>query len=175
MSNGEIAMKLITTKVRLTWLLAGLVLSVLSMSPAHAQDGATHNKAAQDAMEATGATARLDQILPQLAAFAKAGLIANRPDIEAEISAVVDEVAISLAPRRGALEQEIIGVYTQNFTQEELEQIAGFFNSEAGQKFLGQTPLIFKEIDEISSVWRNGVNRDLNNQVAEKLKEKGLQ
>ena len=52
---------------------------------------------------------------------------------------------------------------------------AAYLASPKGQKFLGQTPLIFKEIDEISVVWRNGVNRDLNKQVAEKLKEKGLQ
>ena len=53
-----------------------------------------HIKAARAAMAATGATERLDGILPEIAAFTKAGLIANRPDIEAEISNIVNEVAI---------------------------------------------------------------------------------
>lgn len=134
-----------------------------------------HKQAARDAMAATGATDRLDNILPQLASFTKAGLIANRPDIEAEISDTVDEVAISLAERRGVLEQEIVDIYTQNFTQEELKAVTVFFSSEAGTKFLRRTPVLFKEVDQISAVWRNGVNRDLSQQVQEKLKEKGLQ
>ena len=168
-------MKMIFAKARVVLLFAGLVVPATFASSSYAQDGSSHNKAAQAVMEATGATSSLDQILPQLAAFAKAGLIANRPDIETEISALVDEIAISLAPRRGALEQEIVAVYTENFTQQELEQISGFFSSDTGQKFLEQTPLLFKEIDEISAVWRNGVNRDLNKLVQEKMIEKGFQ
>ena len=49
---------------------------------------------------------------------------ANRPDIESEISDTVDEVAISLASRRGDLEKEIVDVYTRKFTQAELESIS---------------------------------------------------
>jgi hypothetical protein len=133
-----------------------------------------HRQAARAAMEATGASVRLDSILPQLASFQKAALIANRPDIESEISDTVDEVAISLASRRGDLEKEIVDVYTRKFTQAELESISSFFSSETGIKFLTNTPILFREIDEISAVWRQGINRDMTKEVTEKLKEKGL-
>ncbi|MGI9352151.1 MAG: DUF2059 domain-containing protein [Rhizobiaceae bacterium] len=134
-----------------------------------------HTAAARAAMVATGATARLDKILPELAEFTKAGLIANRPDIESEISTVVDEVAISLAPRRGPLESEVAAIYTKLFTREELESIGSFFSSEAGEKFLSLTPGLFREIDEASKVWRTGLTRDMAQKVQEKLKEAGLQ
>ena len=134
-----------------------------------------HLQAARKAMAATGATDRLNKLLPELASFTKTSLIANRPDIESEISTIVDEVAISLAPRRGPLETEVAGIYTAKFTQQELEVIAEFFSSEAGNKFLTQTPLIFREIDQIAAVWRQGVARDLGEQVREKLTAAGLQ
>ena len=86
-----------------------------------------HLQAAKSAMQATGATERLDGILPEVAAFTKTGLIANRPDIEAEISQIVDEVAISIAPRRGPLEDEVALIYANLFSAEELTQIESFF------------------------------------------------
>jgi len=141
----------------------------------HAQEvTAEHRNAAIAAMEATGATDRLDKILPELAEFTKAGLIANRPDIETEISSIVDDVAIELAARRGPLETEVAALYTAKFSQEELELVAEFFKSEIGRKFLLATPGIFREVDSASRVWRDGVLRDMNKNVVEKLKEAGL-
>lgn len=134
-----------------------------------------HTSAAKAAMVATGATSRLDGILPEVASFAKAGLIANRPDIEAEISNIVDETAISLAARRGALEEEVAAIYTQLFTQAELESISAFFTSESGIKFLSLTPSVFQQVDEVSKVWRTGITRDMARTVQEKMKEQGLQ
>ena len=134
-----------------------------------------HLAAAKAAMSATGATSRLDKILPELAEFTKTGLIANRPDIEAEISSVVDDVAISLAPRRGPLEDEVAKIYTKLFSQEELEIIQVFFTSEAGNKFLNLTPALFQELDKAAKVWRTGLTRDMNEMVREKLKEANLQ
>ncbi len=134
-----------------------------------------HIKAARATMVATGATDRLDGILPEVATFIKAGLIANRPDIEAEINEIVNKVAISLAPRRGPLETEVASIYGNKFTQEELETIQVFFSSETGIKFLTQTPNLFREVDQVSKVWREGIARDMSQTVQEKMKEAGLQ
>ena len=134
-----------------------------------------HVKAARATMQATGATDRLDGILSEVANFIKAGLIANRPDIESEISDIVNKVAISLAPRRGPLEAEVAAIYGKKFSQEELETIHTFFASEVGIKFLTQTPFLFREVDEVSKVWREGIARDMGKAVQEKLKEAGYQ
>lgn len=134
-----------------------------------------HIKAARATMVATGATIRLDGILPEVATFVKAGLIANRPDIESEIDTIVNEIAISLAPRRGPLENEVASIYGNRFTQEELETIQVFFASETGIKFLTQTPTLFREVDQVSKVWREGVARDMSQAVQEKMKAAGLQ
>lgn len=134
-----------------------------------------HIKSARETMAATGATDRLDKILPEVANFVKAGLIANRPDIEAEISNIVNEVAISLAPRRGPLENEVAKIYGNQFTKEELDTIKVFFASETGIKFLNRTPFLFRDVDQVSKVWREGIARDMTNAVQEKLKEAGLQ
>jgi len=151
-----------------------VILGAMQMATAQ-EVSPEHIQAAKKAMVATGATSRLDGILPEVASFTKAGLIANRPDIEAEISNIVDETAISLAARRGVLEEEVAAIYTQMFTLPELESVATFFTSEAGTKFLSLTPNLFRQVDEVSKVWRTGISRDMSKAVQEKMSEQGLQ
>lgn len=163
-------------KIKMGTTALAVTLMVATSGGAFAQEiTPEHIKAARGAMAATGATDRLDKILPEVATFIKAGLIANRPDIESEISDIVNKVAISLAPRRGPLENEVATIYGNRFTQEELETIQVFFSSETGIKFLNQTPTLFREVDEVSRVWREGIVRDMGKDVQEKLKEAGLQ
>ncbi len=157
-------------------LAAAMILASAMSGTLLAQDvSEAHTEAARKAMVATGATERLDNILPGVAARVKTTLIQNRPDIEAEISATVDEVAITLAGRRGSLEEEVAKIYTQMFSEEELETITVFFSSETGNKFLSQTPFLFRSIDQASAVWSRGIARDLTKEVGDKMREKGLQ
>ena len=160
---------------RQTFVSFAIIISCL-FSYANAQEFTeAHLKAAKTAMQATGATSRLDNILLEVASFTKAGLIATRPDIEGEITNIVDETAISLAPRSAVLEDEVARIYATVFKEEELETIATFFGSETGIKFLRETPFLFRQVDEVSKVWRTGVTRDMAQMVQQKLKEQGLQ
>lgn len=157
-------------------LILSALIAIAGASAVNAQEiGAEHLKAAKSAMQATGATSRMDTILLEVASFTKAGLIANRPDIESQITEIVDEAAISLAPRQGSLEDEVATIYANMFSQEELTKIGEFFASEAGTKFLTATPGLFRQVDEASKVWRTGITRDLSQMVQQKLNEQGLQ
>ena len=78
----------------------GLALFVAAQ-PASAQDIAeSHLAAARSAIAALNATDQFDGILPQAAQALKAELIQKNPDLQADIIAIVDQVAFSLAARR---------------------------------------------------------------------------
>jgi hypothetical protein len=153
--------------------LAGLML--VSASIAQAQEFTpSHIEAAKRAISASSSTDRLDAILPQMAQNAKAELIRTRPDKEAVITEIVDAAAIELASRRGDLENEVAQVFARVFTEEELNEIADFYATPAGQKFLNESPVVLREIDRASQVWANGVQRDLGASVREKLVAAGF-
>ena len=133
-----------------------------------------HIVAARRTINASRSTTQLDQILPGMAERIKSELIRNNPDKEAQMSLIVDEAAISLAPRRGDLENEAAQIFARVFTIDELNAIADFYESEAGAKFLEQSPLILREIQRASQVWANGVQRDLGQIVQDKMTEAGL-
>lgn len=164
---------------RVTNAMAGLAMTlmlVLAMAGiARGQDiSEEHLKAAREAVAASKSTRTLDAILPQLAERSKTQLIDTRPDAAEQISTIVDDVAISLAPRRGDLEEEVARAYARIFTADELKEISTFYNTEAGKKLIEQTPVVARAIDQAARVWTNGIRRDLQQEVAKKLGEAGL-
>lgn len=146
------------------------------LGTANAQDiTESHLNAAKATLAAARATAGFDILLPNMGERLKQQLISNRPDAADQISIIIDEATIELAPRRGDLELEIARSYASIFTEEELIAITEFYVSEAGQKLIQETPTITGAMTQASRVWTSGVQRDLRLAVGKKIEEAGLQ
>jgi uncharacterized protein len=129
-----------------------------------------HLNAAREAIASLNVTDRYDNILPNLAERLKSQFIQASPNFQTQISAVVDEQALALAPRRADLEKEAATIYAKSFTVEELKSISTFFNTEGGKKLLNNQPLVSRELVRAAEIWANGISRDLTNQSSEKLR-----
>ncbi|MEN3791805.1 DUF2059 domain-containing protein [Fulvimarina sp. MAC3] len=131
----------------------------------------SHLAAARKAVDAIGATKEFDNILLNAANQTKAEFIPNNPDLQSEISNMVDDKALALAPRRAALETEIASVYAQLFTEAELNQISEFYGTEAGQKLIELGPQAARDSVAAANVWTNGILRDLRQSSLEGMNE----
>ena len=154
-----------------TLLAAVLVIAAVPATvPASAQEiSESHEAAAREALTASGASQPFDDILLRLGARVKDQLTNARPDLADRIGALVDDETIALAPRRGDLEREAAQIYAKAFTEEELREIARFYNTSAGKKILADGPIIARELTEASRVWTAGVQRDLQRNASEAL------
>ncbi|MEM9732990.1 MAG: DUF2059 domain-containing protein [Pseudomonadota bacterium] len=147
-----------------------LMLSAGFSTPVSAQElSESHLSAARKAISATRATATFDNILFNASAGLKNQLTAKSPDKADEISNIVDEEALALAPRRGDLEGEAARLFANTFTEAELNEIASFFGSETGGKYLNATPVLARELGKSARVWANGISRDLAANVQKRL------
>ncbi|MBS3647598.1 DUF2059 domain-containing protein [Pseudaminobacter sp. 19-2017] len=145
---------------------------VLLSLPAQAQEiSAEHLKAARAAVSAIKATEAFDNILPEAAAILKQNLIQKNPDMQEVIIKTVDDKTIALAPRRADLEKEAALAYAKVFTAEELNAIASFYQSPAGQKLITDGPLVVRELGKAADIWQRGVARDLAAEVGKSLDE----
>ncbi|WP_269929579.1 DUF2059 domain-containing protein [Aminobacter sp. HY435] len=143
----------------------------LTAFSAQAQEiGASHLKAAHDAIAAIHATDSFDGILPQAAAALKQQLIQQNPDMQELITQTVDENTLALASRRADLEKESALAYAKAFSEKDLTEIAAFYSSEAGKKLIENGPIATRELVKAADIWQNGIARDLAEQVGEKLK-----
>jgi hypothetical protein len=126
--------------------------------------------AAREAIKALSVTDRYDDILPTLAERLKAQFIQSSPNFQSQISTIVDEQALALAPRRADLEKEAATIYAKSFSVDELKSISTFFNTEAGKKLMSSTPLVARELGRAAEIWSNGISRDLAAQSTQKLR-----
>jgi hypothetical protein len=152
-------------------LAAGIAMAA-AVQPALAQDVAeSHLRAARAALASLGTTNMFDNVLPRAAQALKAELIQKNPDLQTLIIQTVDETAVALAARRADLEREAAMAYARSFDEQQLNEIATFYNSETGKKLISDGPIVIREIDRAAGIWQNGIARDLAQQVAIKLTE----
>ena len=148
---------------------AGIFLMTASL--AQAQDATPeHLAAARAAISAIGATDQFDAILPQAAASLKRELIQKDPNLEAIISATVDEQVLALAARRADLEKEAANVYAKVFSEAELKNIADFYTTDTGKKLIKEGPIATRGLVSAANIWQGGIARDLAVNVGEKMK-----
>ena len=154
---------------RLTAAIAATAI-LISAAPLAAQEiSESHLKAARAAITALKATEEFDMMLPQAAAALKGELTQKNPDLVQLISTTVDEKALALAGRRGDLEREAANIYAKIFTEQQLNEIATFYNGETGKKLLSDGNIVGREVLQAAQIWQRGIARDLAQAVGEHL------
>ncbi|AQS41789.1 MAG: Hypothetical protein BHV28_11010 [Candidatus Tokpelaia hoelldobleri] len=133
---------------------------------------ASQLQAARKAVAAIHATDQFDEFLPGIMVDLKNKWMGLYPNYEKEISAVVDEQALALTPRRTDLEKEAARAYAKQFSEKELNQIAAFYNTEAGKKLIEKGPVAMVEALNAYKIWRQGIAQDLDANVQKALQKK---
>ncbi len=155
--------------------LATMMVCAALASPASAQElSESHLAAARAAINGISATAPYDQILPSLAGSLQERLIQNNPDLEAQITQFVEEETLKIAARRADLETEAARAYAKAFSEADLQAIADFYATDAGQALLRNAPVVTREVAEAANVWRRGIERDLVEAVGTRLREANI-
>ena len=158
--------------LRTSLLALSIAMTLATGASAQEQPSEPHLEAAREAIGAIGATDQFDSILVSAALNLKSQLIQDNPNYETVIGATVDETALSLAGRRADLENEAARIYATLFTQEELQTIAEFYNTDAGQKLIANGPRATRGVLRAADIWSRGVGRDLAEAVGAKLQER---
>ncbi|MFE0014473.1 DUF2059 domain-containing protein [Mesorhizobium sp. NPDC059054] len=161
---------MLNNRVRRLSMMLATAAVVAFAAPSFAQEiSESHLKAARAAVSAIRATDPFDTILPQAAAALEAQLIQKNPDLQELISQTINAKALALASRRADLEKEAATAYAKVFSEQDLNNIATFYQSETGKKLLDSGPIVTRELVKAAEIWQNGVARDLAQQVGEAL------
>jgi hypothetical protein len=150
---------------------AALTFSVL---PSSADDSisASHLKAARAAIAAIKVTDQFDVILPVAAQQLKSDLIQKDPNLQDIIIKTVDEKTMALVSRRADLEKEAALAYARDFSEDELNAIAAFYNTPAGKKLIADGPIVMRKVNQAAEIWQRGIARDLAQSVGDALRGK---
>jgi hypothetical protein len=114
-----------------------------------------------------------DTVLPLLSQRVQNRLISLRPDLHDVISKAVQDVALRLAARRTDLDGAAALLWARAFTEEELNDIATFYTSPAGKKFVNLGPQLAQATIQVVQNWSNRVGEELLDKAREELKKQG--
>lgn len=150
------------------------VLVVPATAPVTAQEtySEEHLQHTREVMRALKVFNSFDQIIPGMAEQARALFVRNNPALAAEIEEATTNAALSLVPRRAELDRDVINLWAARFTEEEIEAISVFFNSEAGQKFAAQSGALLQDSAVTAKQWGDRLSVEIIDIVREDLEDK---
>lgn len=86
-----------------------------------------------------------------------------------EVAIVVEEIALSLAPRRSELNNAIYRIWAAKFTEEELKELAAFYKTPLGSKLLSSIKEITGRSVQAGRAWQDGIGVEMVSLVQEEL------
>jgi hypothetical protein len=164
-------MKLIKSFPRGAVLGAAMMAAGFVASGAAAQEAVSesHLAAAKQVAVVTKVLEPFDDILPILAEQTRTAFIQSEPTRAEEISEVVQNVALTLAPKRAELNSLVYKAWADNFTEEELKQLAEFYSTDLGQKLTEKIPTITQYSVGAAREWQDKISTEMVTMVQEEL------
>ncbi|WP_346912666.1 DUF2059 domain-containing protein [uncultured Roseibium sp.] len=154
---------------------ATLVAAALFPVTVNAQDeqiSEAQLEAARSVVVANKALNAFDEILPLMAEQTRTIFIQADPIRSEEVSALTNEVALQLAPKRKDLNEMIYNIWARRFTVEELQQLAEFYNSPLGQKLATETPSITALSIGAARQWQDQISTEMVGLVRDELQKR---
>src|SRR4029453_9225429 len=105
---------------------------------AHAQQqpSATSLILARELVEAKGAMRLFNPVISGVIEYHRNLFTQTNPNLGRDLSEVAQKIHAELAGRRAELEQQIVRVYAQYFTEQELKDAVAFYKTPLGKKLI---------------------------------------
>ncbi|ADZ71179.1 DUF2059 domain-containing protein [Polymorphum gilvum] len=155
-------------------MVAAMVAGGLSVPQAVAQEiSQSHLAAARRAVVGAGALSSFDEILPILADQTKTVFVRADPALTPIIDEVTTEVALKLADRRSELNRTVYEVWARRLTEDELNKIGEFYESDLGKKLTSMAPELTALSIGAARQWQDRLSTEMVAMVREELEKRG--
>ncbi|MEM9221052.1 MAG: DUF2059 domain-containing protein [Pseudomonadota bacterium] len=141
--------------------------------PADEDFEASHLRAAQNVISLIGGDVTFDDILPRIANQTRAVFTRTNPALTREIEVAVNEAALAMVPRRIELSKTLQLIWARRFSEEELNQLAEFFNGPLGSKYVEMFPIVSALALGASKQYEQVISAEMVNETRDRLREAG--
>ncbi len=130
--------------------------------------------AARDLLEAAGAAKQFEAVMPMLMAQMQGLFFKMKPGAEKEIKDVFGEMGKRFANRRSEMFDEIAALYAEKLSTKEMREIAAFYRTGAGARFIAITPELTQRSMAIGQRWGQKIGKELEADARQELKKRGV-
>jgi len=128
--------------------------------------------AARELIQVMRATDQFKALLPTILQALKPAFVQGRPEMEKDFDAVLPAINDVAARRVNELAEALAVIYASNFSVAEIRDIAAFYRSPTGQKFLAQQQVIARESLVAGQRWAQTLSSELREAIGEQLRKR---
>lgn len=121
-----------------------------------------------------GLKASVDLIVPVLFGEFEKNIVVNRPELKDPLHQVLVSLVPEFSKGEPAVLADVAHVMATKMTEPELKEVAAFYETPTGQKFVQNEPAFIAELQISGRNWRQKLSNDLLTRVREELKKKGV-
>jgi uncharacterized protein len=129
--------------------------------------------AARELIQVMKATDQFKVLLPTIMQALKPAFVQGRPEMEKDFDAILPAVNEVAARRVSELAEALAVIYASNFSVAQIHDIAAFYRSPTGQKFLERQPVIAQESLVAGQKWAQALSFELREAIADQLRKRG--
>jgi uncharacterized protein len=154
----------------------GVALAVALSGAALAQSAnisPEHLALARAVIDFTGANKSFDNVIPQLIQEARNLVLTTNPQVKNDLDAIIPGLQEELGKNQEELLNSISRVYATKFTEDELKEIAAFYESPVGKKLTAATPDMLRESLGEMREWAQKMSALVMTRIRDELAKKG--
>jgi hypothetical protein len=154
---------------------AMLALAVAAVAvPAHAQQPSPAAlAAARDLMEVKGVKNLVEPVVVGVVEQTKSVILQTNPGLGKDLDEVGAQLRAEYAPRTAEMANEIVRLYAQRFTEQELKEALAFYKTPTGKKLLEEEPKILDETYGRIQQWAGRLQGEVMGRVRTEMKKRG--
>ena len=157
------------------------VLIAVFLSVALGQSAIAQPKPSEDAMtaarafvEASGAAAQFDQVMPLIADQMSKAFRSLAPNRASEIDETMAEVVKRFISRKSELIDEIAAIYADKLAVDDLREITKFYQSGAGRRMVEILPEVTRRAAAVGQTWGQRIGAEIASEMRRELKKRGI-
>jgi uncharacterized protein len=153
------------------------VTALLAAAPSFAQTAAEPTAAqialGRDVVIGSGISRSFAVLVPQYLDQIGTRLTQTRPDLIRDLNTVMEQIKPEFEKRVDSLVDQSARLYAQRMSEDQLKQVAAFFKSAAGVKYVETQPAVLNDLFVAMQNWSQQLSVDMMTRVREEMKKKG--
>jgi hypothetical protein len=133
----------------------------------------SHVEAGRQVVIGSGMARSYSIFVPQIVTQVRTNLTRQRPELVRDLEESLKEVQIQAAREEDQLTTVLGRMYASRISEAELKEIAAFFASPAGQRYVASQPVMLEDIYRTIQGWAQQMNEFIPNQVRAEMKKRG--
>ena len=114
-------------------------------------------------------------VVPGMMAELEANVTRTRPEIRDSLRATLKSIQPEFDTTAKQTYDEAATLLASEMTEKELTEVAGFFDSPAGKKYVSVTPVFIQRLGDFTTPWRDKLSTDIVTRARQEMKKKGVE